>query len=76
MLFSCWKYDVLLQSYYVQQGDVDTLGILVQIYRNEERKVIYHNRKSGILHLVRQTEKIVNTDFIEKIISNRIQIIY
>lgn len=68
--------DVLLQSYYVQQGHVDTLAILVQIYRNEQRKVIYHNRKSGIVHLVRQTEKIMNTDFVEKVISNRIQVIY
>ncbi|MGG2092102.1 hypothetical protein AB1283_05145 [Bacillus sp. S13(2024)] len=61
---------------YVEQCDVDTLAILVRIYRNEERKVIYHNRKSGILHLIRQTEKITNAHFIEKIISNRIQVIY
>ncbi|MFD0771816.1 hypothetical protein ACFQZ1_24100 [Bacillus sp. CGMCC 1.60114] len=48
----------------------------MQVYRNEKRKVIYHNRKSGILHLVRQTEKIVNKEFVEKTIANRIQVIY
>ncbi|MFD3448975.1 hypothetical protein ACFDTO_30875 [Microbacteriaceae bacterium 4G12] len=68
--------EVLLQSYYVQQGDTEKFIELVPIYRDEHRKVMYHHRNSGILHLVRQTEKVTNAEFIEKITSDQIQMIY
>ncbi|EEL47943.1 MULTISPECIES: hypothetical protein [Bacillus cereus group] len=68
--------ETLLQSDYIQHQNEKIMYQLVEIYRNEKRKVIYYDKKQNILQLTRQSNKLSNDEIIAKIISNQIQIIY
>lgn len=68
--------EALLQSNYIQHQSTENLTKCVDIYRNADRRVTYHERNSGILQLTRQCGKFTNDDFINKVCSNEIQIIY
>ena len=66
--------ETLLQIDYTQHLDGEKLHRLVEIYRNEQRKVMYFNQKD--MHLVRQSSKLSNQEIIDKITYNPIQIVY
>ena len=68
--------ETLLQIDHTQHQDSQKLQELVEIYRNEHRKVLYFDRKDGIMHLVRQSNKLSNQEIIDKITYNQIQIVY
>ncbi|EOV9527178.1 MULTISPECIES: hypothetical protein [Bacillus cereus group] len=68
--------ETLLQIDYGQHQNITKLQKLTDIYRNEDRKIMYFNRNEDIMHLIRQKSKLSNQDFIKKITCNQIQVVY